>query len=249
MPLKSHVRAVARNLLIERLPPEARRRLLARCESVPLVLAEVLCRQGDATRHVYFPVDGFISLAASGADHPALEVGMVGREGMLGTQLALGVPTVPILALVQGAGAAWRLDAATFTNELGRSAPLRRVLARYVHVLMSQTALSALCMRFHHIGPRLARRLLMTHDRAHADHFHITHELLACMLGVRRVGITTAAGALQKLGLISYHRGELKVLDRPGLEASACGCYAVNQQTYADAFDPGRRGRPTAADP
>jgi CRP-like cAMP-binding protein len=225
------------NHLIERLPRKERLRLLALCEPVQLVLAEVLCQPDKPTRHVYFPTESFISLVAPIDGQPALEVGMVGREGMLGAHLALGVVTAPLHALVQGAGAAWRIATPAFRAELARSAPLQRSLNRYLYVLMAQLAASAACLRFHQIGPRLARWLLMTQDRAHADQFHVTHEFLSYMLGVRRVGITAAAGALQRSGLIEYRRGELSVLDRPGLEAAACGCYAVDRKAYAELMD------------
>lgn len=208
--------------------------MLALCEPVVLVLGDVLYQPGKPTRYVYFPIDGFISLVASIDGKPAMEVGMVGREGMLGAQLVLGVPTMPLHALVQGAGASWRIGAAAFRGELARSAALRRLLGRYVYVLMAQLAASATCLRFHLIGPRLARWLLMSQDRAHAGSFHVTHEFLAYMLGVRRVGITAAAGALQRGGLIQYRRGEVTVLDRGGLEAAACGCYAADRQAYAE---------------
>ncbi len=226
--------ATVENHLIELLPRDDRRSLLALCEPVQLRTSEVLCEPGEPTRHVYFPIDGFISLVTQLHGHASLEVGLVGREGMVGAQLALGVPTVPLHALVQGPGAAWRIATADFRRELVRSAALRRSLNRYIYVLMSQLAGSAACLRFHLIGPRLARWLLMSHDRAHSDSFHVTHELLALMLGVRRVGITTAAGALQRSGLIAYHRGDLTVLDRGGLEAMACGCYAADRRTYAE---------------
>jgi CRP-like cAMP-binding protein len=222
----------AQNHLIQRLPRQARSRLLAVCERIPLVLGEVLCEPGKATRHLYFPVEGFISLVAPLDGKPVLEVGMVGREGMLGAQLALGVATVPLHALVQGAGSAWRIRTVAFRVELARSPALQRTLNRYLYVLMTQLAGSAACLRFHQIGPRLARWLLMSQDRAHADQFHVTHEFLAYMLGVRRVGITAAAGMLQRDGLIEYRRGEMKVLNRGGLEAAACGCYANDSRAY-----------------
>lgn len=221
------------NHLIEQLPPRERERLLAVAEPVSFVLAELLCERGAPVRHVYFPVDGFISLLTRVDAHPSLEVGMVGREGMLGVSLALGVPGTPLRAVVQGAGSAWRIAAAPYRRELARSPALRAVLGRYVYVLMEQLAASAACLRFHRIEPRLARWLLMTQDRAHADRFHVTHDFLAYMLGVRRVGVTMAAGALQDRGLIAYHRGEVVVLDRAGLEASACSCYAADCRSYA----------------
>ena len=218
--------------LIAMLPRKDRLRLLALCEPVQLVLGEVLCEPGGATRHVYFPVDGFISLLTQIDGKPALEVGMVGREGMLGAELALGVPIAPLHALVQGEGAAWRIGSAAFRRELAGSTALQGGMHRYLYVLMSQLASSAACLRFHQISPRLARWLLMSQDRAHSDRFKVTHEFLAYMLGVRRVGITAAAGDLQRSGLIEYRRGDLTVLDRAGLEATACSCYATERKSY-----------------
>lgn len=222
------------NTLIELLPARDRACLLAICEPIELVLSEVLCEPDKPTRHVYFPTRGFISLVAMLDGSPGVEVGMVGREGMLGAQLVLGVVTAPLHALVQGSGTAWRVATVPFKRELARSAALRRVLNRYLYVLMAQQATSAACLRFHLIGQRLARWLLMSQDRAQSESFHITHEFLAYMLGMRRVGITAAASALQRDGLIEYHRGKIKVMDRSGLEAAACSCYASNQKTYAD---------------
>jgi CRP-like cAMP-binding protein len=168
---------------------------------------------------------------------------MIGREGMLGAQLALGVAGMPSRALVQGAGAAWRVGAGAFRRELSASAALRRCLHRYLYVLMIQFATSAACLRFHLVGPRLARWLLMSQDRAHGDSFPVTQEFLSYMLGVRRVGVTAAAGALQRTGLIEYRRGAMRVLDRKGLEGAACGCYAADCAAYARSIG-GRRGSP-----
>ena len=222
------------NHLIELLPVADRSRILALCEPVELALSEVLCEPGKPTRHVYFPTQGYISLVALADGSPGVEVGMVGREGMLGAHLVLGVATVPLHALVQGPGMALRIATAPFKRELARSVALRRGLNRYLYVLMAQQASSAACLRFHLIGQRLARWLLMSQDRARLDNFHLTHEFLAYMLGMRRVGITAAASALQRDGLIQYHRGEITVLDRGGLEAAACSCYATSEQTYND---------------
>jgi CRP-like cAMP-binding protein len=224
--------STAQNHLIELLPRNARSRLLAICEPVELVMAEVLGEVGTPTRYVYFPTDSFVSLVSAINGRPVLEVGMIGREGMLGTQLALGVSAAPLHALVQGSGPAWRIGAVAFRREFARSSALRQGLNRYVYVMLMQLASAASCLRFHHIGPRLARWLLMTQDRAHSSRFHITHEFLAYMLGVRRVGVTTAASLLQRGGLIQYHRGEIEVLNRRGLESAACSCYAADREAY-----------------
>jgi len=192
----------------------------------------VLYEAGKPARHVYFPASGFISLIAPVDHHAGLEVSMVGNEGMLGAHVALGVLAAPQRALVQGAGSAWRIETRAFMLELDCTAALRRGLLRYLYVLMSQFAVAAPCLRFHLTGPRLARWLLMSHDRAGTDSFRITHEFLGYMLGMRRAGITAAAGTLQAGGLIEYTRGNLKVLDRKGLEKAACSCYAADQDAY-----------------
>jgi CRP-like cAMP-binding protein len=222
-----------KNHLIESLPSGAQSRLLAICQPVELAMGEILGEVGTPTQYVYFPTVGFISLVTATKGQPTLEVGMVGREGMVGAQLVLGVETAPLHAVVQGAGAAWRIAATEFSRELACSSALQRGLNRYVYVTMTQLASAAFCLRFHQIGQRLARWLLMTQDRAHSDSFHITHEFLAYMLGVRRVGITTAAYALQRDGLIKYSRGDIQVLNRRGLKASACSCYAADRDAYA----------------
>jgi CRP-like cAMP-binding protein len=224
------------NHLIELLPRKDRARFTAACEQVDLPLAQVLCEPGKPTKYVYFPIEGFISLIAVVKGSPGVEVGMVGREGMLGVQLALGVATAPLHGLVQGAGTAWRISTKDFKVELAASAVLQGELNRYLYVLMAQLAESTACVRFHQIGPRLARWLLMSQDRSQASTFDVTQEFLAYMLGVRRAGITTAAGLLQRQGLISYSRGQLTVLNRKGLERAACGCYAADQKTYAELF-------------
>lgn len=224
--------AAVENHLIELLPRKDRLRLLALAEPFELRLSEVLCEPGRPARHVYFPTEGFISLVAKHEGKHGLEVGMIGREGMLGEQLALQVAATPLHALVQGAGVAWRIDVGDFRKELVESAALQQVLNRYIYVRINQLAASAACVRFHLIGPRLARWLLMSQDRAHADSFRMTHEFLAYMLGVRRVGVTTAAGILQRSGLIEYRHGFLTVLDREGLQAAACSCYADDGKAY-----------------
>jgi CRP-like cAMP-binding protein len=215
------------------LPAADQQRLLSRCDHVELALFAVLQEPGKPSNLAWFPDTAFISLLVQPPDTSALEVGLIGGEGMLGTQLVLGVRDAPLKALVQGAGLAWRIGRVGLAQEMERSAPLRRVLLRYIQAQLIQLARAAACLRFHAIAPRLARWLLMTQDRAGSSAFHITHEFLATMLGVRRVGITQAAQGLQGRGLIRYHRGHLEVLDRAGLEAASCSCYAADGASYA----------------
>jgi CRP-like cAMP-binding protein len=221
------------NNLIELLPGGARRRLLGIAEPVQLEQSVILGASGEPTRHVYFPVNGFISLITSIDGEPVLEVGMVGREGMCGAHVALQVLTQPLHALVQGAVTAWRMPIRAFRRELARCAPLQLIMDRYLYVLMNQLAAAAACTRFHQIDARLSRWLLMMQDRAHSDTFGVTQEFLGFMLGVRRVGISGAAVALQRKGLIEYSRGRLSVLNRKGLEAMSCSCYMDDRRAYA----------------
>ena len=222
------------NRLLEALPRRESIRILGECEVVDLNVGEILYQPNARIRHVYFPADSFISLMIPVDRTSNLEVASIGNEGMLGSPLILGVNVSPLRALVQGKGLAWRMSAVAFVRELARSAALRRGLHRYLQVRMCQLAQAAACTRFHLVEQRLARCLLMTQDRAHSDEFHATHELLAYMLGVRRVGVTKAANVLQTRRLIHYHRGEISILDRVGMEAAACGCYQTDRDTYAD---------------
>ncbi|MGD0961602.1 MAG: Crp/Fnr family transcriptional regulator [Methylomonas sp.] len=222
----------AANLLLASLPAEVREQLLARSETVELNFAEVLYKTGDRIPDIYFPTGGFISLVTPVDGGSGLEVGLIGNEGMLGLSLILGVETAPYLAVVQGAGSALRMTSAAFLQVLEENPVLRKLLKRYLYVSMRQLAQTAACYRIHVVEERLARWLLMTQDRAHANSFHITHIFLAYMLGVRRVGITKAASSLQRQKLISYRRGNITILDRAGLEKVSCGCYQVEKQTY-----------------
>ena len=223
--------ASAGNHLLASLTRADRQRLIAHCDTVDLVESEVLNEPGDRIRQVYFPIDSFISLITP-IDASGFESGLVGWEGMHGVSLVLGIDTAVQRGLVQGPGSALRMSAAAFRRELARSVPLQRVLNRYLYVVMCQLAQSGACTRFHRIEERLARWLLMSHDRAPGDQFHLTHEFLAYMLGVRRGGITVAAGVLQKHGLITYVRGTITVMHRKRLEAASCACYQIDRDTY-----------------
>jgi CRP-like cAMP-binding protein len=224
--------AAGTNYLLHALPRSDLGRMLTACDTVELGIADVLYSPGERLRDVFFPVSGFISLIMQVDDTSSLEVALVGNEGMFGIPLVLGVDVSPVRAVVQGPGSALRMDAAQFRRELERSQPLRREIGRYVCVRLTQLAQTSACTRFHVVEARLARWLLMTQDRARANKFHITQELLALMLGVRRVGVTKAASSLQQRSLISYSRGNITVLDRQGLKAASCGCYLADRKSY-----------------
>jgi hypothetical protein len=201
--------AAVGNRLLAALPRKDRQHFLARCEQVELVFAEVLAEPGQRIRHVHFPTTSFVSLTTPINGAASLEVGLIGDEGMLGTSLILGVDISPLHALVQGSGLALRMDGPQFRRGLEQSPKLQRLLKRFLYVLMSQLAQTAACTRFDVVEARLARWLLMTHNRAHSDEFHVTHEFLAYMLGVRRVGVTKAVTSLKKRKLIAYRRGAI----------------------------------------
>lgn len=224
------------NRLIADLPRKERDRTLACCEQVELVFGDILSKPGQPIQHVYFPLASFISQIATVGEHSLMEMGLIGNEGVLGATLVLGVSTASLQARVQGPGRALRMSAGEFLNVSHDNPVLLHALKRYLYVQMAQLSQTAVCTHFHMIESRLARWLLMAHDRAHADHFHITHEFLASMLGVRRSAITIAAGTLQKRKIIRYSRGGITVLDRQGLEAASCDCYQLGQATYARIF-------------
>lgn len=220
------------NGLLSLISDDERACFLESSEPVSLSFNEILVEPGDVLQQVYFPADSFISIITSIDGRPSLEVGLIGNEGMLGASLLLGVDSSPTHALVQGAGMALCMDAEIFRRQIKDYPALHRALLRYIHVTIQQLAQTAACTRFHVVEARLARWLLMTQDRACANTFDVTQEFLAYMLGVRRVGITAAASDLQRRKLISYSRGHMEILDRVGLEAASCSCYAADWESY-----------------
>ena len=187
----------------------------------------MLYQAGEKSRHLYFPTDCMVSLLAVTERGGGLEVGLVGREGMVGIARALGVSSSPVRAIVQGAGRAMRVDAAQFDRELAHSQPLRRQVDRCAYLTMATAMQVAACNKAHVLEARLARWLLMTQDRVSSDKFRFTQEFIALMLGVRRAGVNAGAAALQRRKLIRYSRGTMQILDRAGLLAASCTCYAI----------------------
>ena len=205
---------------------------LDQLEPVLLRFGQVLYEAGGRIRHVYFPIDCLISLLTAVDKRRTLEVGMVGNEGMTGMPFILGMGVSGVRALVQGGGRALRMPAASFRIEFDRNQPLRQALFRYTYALMAQISQTAACNRFHEAEARLARWLLMTRERVGSDEFRLTHEFLAHMLGLRREGVTEAATALKRRGLIDYRRGKIQILDAKRLKASACSCYQIIRTVY-----------------
>ena len=221
-----------RNQLLAALPGKEYKRLLPHLEFVPLPLMQVINEQDEPIKYVYFPNDGLISLLVVMTDGTPREVGLIGREGMFGVPVVLGMNAAPTRSLIQLPGSAMRLKAQTLRNELKRGGALPQVLQRYAHALFSQVSQSAACVSAHAVNRRLSRWLVMTHDRAPEDVFEMKHEFMAMMLGVTRSVVTRAAGHLQDKKMISYSRGNVTILDRRRLEASACECYRVVKAEY-----------------
>lgn len=225
------------NRLLAALPKKEYQRLLPELEQVPLAFGDILYEPGDNIDHVYFPDSGIISLLSEVESQKLLEVGIVGNEGVAGLPVVLGVRVSLNRGLVQGAGTAMRMKAAALRREFKRDGALQRLLHRYLHSLLTQISQSAVCNRFHAVDARLARWLLMTHDRVESDEFQLTQEFLSNMLGVRREAVSKAAGALQKRELVNYSRGHITILNRAGLETSACQCYRVIKDESYHAFN------------
>jgi CRP-like cAMP-binding protein len=213
--------------VLQYLPPDDRRRLESRATRVALELRQVLYWPDEPITHVWFPVDGIGSLLTLLGAGDTVEAGLVGREGVIGLPLFLGAEATHGRAVCQVPGDAWRLPAAAFREEAAADGPLRARLLRYTQALFQQVAQTSGCNRLHAHEERCARWLLQLHDRLPGDAFRLTQEYLALMLGLARPSVTVVMGALQRAGLVAYHRGALTILDRAGLEASACECYAI----------------------
>ncbi len=224
------------NQLLAALPTADLARVAPMLEPVPVDVGDVLCEPGEPIRHIYFPHDSLISLLGVAEGRMTLEVGLVGREGMLGATVALGHEVAQVRAIVQRAGMTSRVDSAQFRAEFASNPALQRVLYRYTDTLLAQAIQIAVCSRFHVLEARLARSLLITRDRLQSDKFHLTHEFLAHALGVRRVGVTKAASALQHQGLIIYSRGNIEILDPAGLASASCKCYEIVKDAGASAL-------------
>jgi CRP-like cAMP-binding protein len=217
------------NALLAALPRIERERIERHCVPVQLRQGEVLSAPGDDLARVWFPAGALIAQLTEGGDHDTLAVGLIGNEGMLGASLVLGGRSAPVRALVQSGGAALRMEADALRRALHDVPRLEGQLRLYLEAELRQFAQVAVCAAFHVVVMRVAYWLLLTHDRAQGDRFYLTHDLLAHLLGVRRSGVTAAAGTLQQRGLISYTRGRLLVLDRKGLEQACCRCYEVSR--------------------
>lgn len=225
-------RAKIENRLLAALPTKEYKRLAVHLEQVSLPFAEVLYEPGDTIKYVYFPNAGIVSLLSTVEDRSTLEIGVIGNEGIVGISVMLGVKTSPNRALVQGEGSAMRMKAAALRKVMNANGSLQKLLYRSTHALMTQISQSAACNRFHTVEARLARWLLMTHDRMGTDEFRLTQQFLSDMLGVRRVGVTNAATSLQRNNLITYRRAQITILNRAGLEAAACKCYSIIKAEY-----------------
>ena len=221
------------NQLLRLLTPNDRRAVLKASTPVVLSLGQVLCESDESIQYVYFPTSGYISTLTAGTASNAVEVGLVGKEGVFGGTLVLGIDSSPLRALVQGAGAALRMSARRFRALVAAHSSLDRVVRSFVFVQLTQITQTAACGRFHALDARLARWLLMTHDRAGQDTFPFTHQFLSHMLGVRRAGVTEAAGKIQARKFIYYRRGAVQILNRGGLESVACACYDEQNNAYA----------------
>ena len=226
-------KAATQNRLLAALPTEVLDRLIPNLEPVSLPLGKVIYESGIELKHVYFPTSGcIVSMLYVMEDGSSAEIAVVGDEGVVGIALFMGGDSTPSRALVQSAGDGWRLEAKAVQNEFSRHGSLRVLLLRYTQALITQMSQTAVCNRHHSVEQQLCRWLLLSRDRLPTNQLTMTQELIANMLGVRREGVTAAAGKLQAAGLIRYSRGRITIVDRPGLEALVCECYAVVKKEY-----------------
>ena len=241
MPLDHPVQS---NQLLVGLTAEEQARLVPHLQLVPMPLGKVLYEPGDQLRHVYFPIDSIVSLLYVLENGASAEISIVGNEGLIGIALFMGGETTPSRAIVQSAGTAYRLPAQLLKDEFHRSGPMQLQLLRYTQALITQMAQTAVCNRHHSVDQQLCRWLLLSLDRLPTNCLTMTQELIANMLGVRREGVTEAAGKLQKLGAITYRRGQITILDRPAIERLCCECYAVvKRETDRLRLPPSNAGR------
>jgi CRP-like cAMP-binding protein len=217
----------AQNYLLAALSPEERERVFPHLRLIAMPLGKVLYESGDELKYVYFPTDSIVSLLYVLESGASAEISVVGNEGLIGIALFMGGGTTPSRAIVQSAGHAYRLAGQRLKDEFHRNGGLQLLLLRYTQALITQMAQTAVCNRHHSVDQQLCRWLLLSLDRLRSNRLVMTQELIANMLGVRREGVTDAAGKLQKLGVISYSRGQITVLDRPQLEQLCCECYSV----------------------
>jgi CRP-like cAMP-binding protein len=215
------------NLLIDALSAAELKRIRQHLEPVDMPLGKVVYESGRHIEHVYFPTNSIVSLLYVLENGASAEIAVVGREGVVGVSLFMGGETTPSRAVVQSAGGAFRMSGAIMKEEFTRGRTMQHLMLRYTQALITQMAQTAVCNRHHSVDQQLCRWLLLSIDRLDAPEITMTQELIANMLGVRREGVTEAAGKLQKAGVISYRRGHIKVLDRPKLEAMSCECYEV----------------------
>ena len=226
------VREPQQNYLLGALPPAERERLFPHLELIDLPLGKVLYESGDELRHVYFPTDSIVSLLYVLENGASAEISLVGNEGLIGIALFMGGETTPRRAIVQSAGYAYRLIGRRLKEEFHRNGDMQLLMLRYTQALITQMAQTAVCNRHHTLDQQLCRWLLLSLDRLEGNQLVMTQELIANMLGVRREGVTEGALKLQRAGLISYARGHITVLDRPGLEKRSCECYSVVKKEY-----------------
>jgi CRP-like cAMP-binding protein len=221
-----------RNHLLDALPADVLERVTPHLDDVSLSLGQVIYESGERLEHIYFPTTSIVSLLYTMENGTSAEIGVVGNEGVVGIALFMGGETTPNRAVVQSGGLSRRMRIGALKEEFRRGGPFQQLLLRYTQALITQMSQTAVCNRLHTVDQQLCRWLLLSHDRLDSNELTMTQELIANMLGVRREGVTVAAGRLQEAGLIRYHRGHITIVDRTGLEARACECYQVVRNEF-----------------